>query len=95
MADGKDHAGSEGRSREKMISSTVEKAQTGETRSGLTRGRIGVSAAKSPKKWPAAGEREPAPGEGKTAHGPPLSTPPPQPKRERPEVKADPLKKKD
>lgn len=83
----RDYRGTEG---------VVEDAtKSGETRSGLTRGRIGVSAAKSPKKWPAAGEREPKPGEGETAHGPPTETPAPQPKPDRPDVRPDPLKPKD
>jgi hypothetical protein len=94
MADEKDHAGSEGRSRERMIRAKVDKAQTGEARSGLTRGRIGVSAPKSPKKWPAVGERPPAKGEGKKAYGPPMSTPKPKPVQPRPDVKPDPLKAK-
>ena len=82
----RDYRGTEG---------VVEDAQApGETRRGLTRGRIGASLPKSPKKWPAAGERKPEPGEGETAHGPPLSTPKPKP-RPRPKTKPDPLKPKD
>ena len=94
MAEEKDHAGSGGRDRERAIRAVVDKAQTGETRKGLTKGRVGVSAPKSPKKWPTVGERTPEKGEGVKAYGPPTSTPPPS-DRPRPEVKPDPLKPKE
>ena len=66
----KDHAGSEGRARERVISRKVEEAQTGgETR--FKRGRTGGSKLRSPKKWPAA--KNPHTGtKGEPAYGTPI-----------------------
>ena len=61
----------------------------------LPRGRVGVSRVKSPR----TGVRDPGPAhvgsEGEPAYGAPMDTPKPQPPRKRPNVKKDPLKKKD
>ena len=82
--------------RNEEVDRYVDEAQTGSERK-FARGRIGASRPKSPRTGVRSVDPESAVEgtEGEPSYGAPMDPPKVQPPSKRPEVKPDPLKKKD